>query len=219
MEINVRSIETLKAKNEIINESVTQLVEHMNLTQENLQFTERTLPLLVHMQLCEGLGSITINTQMQEAFRAFDKAKLREIVTYIKTSLGYPMKMQQFRKRVEGMGENCLKQNMGTACFKFGTEKDYWPTIPKGKLTDFSNSYKDIIEQETKWEVYNKNYNSQIEKTVKEQSLQHIEASLEKLKSLEEPIDTRKQNILPYNSGTQSRNNHMNSFNSAGGID
>jgi len=38
---------------------------------------------------------------------------------------------------------------MGSAPFKFGYQKDYWPMIPKSKLIDFSTTYSDIINLET----------------------------------------------------------------------
>ena len=83
-------------------------------------FTERTLPMLVHFQICEGLASVVTSDQAYESFRQFDKLKLAEITTFIKDSVGYPAKTQELRKRAELFGEHCLKQNMGSAPFKFG---------------------------------------------------------------------------------------------------
>ena len=60
---------------------------------------------------------------------------------------------------------------MGSAPFRLGFQKDYWPTIPKSKLTDFNNKYGDIIEQETIWNKLNKNYMQKIEQTAKDLSL------------------------------------------------
>ncbi len=64
MEIKIRIIETLKLKMDTMNASVNQLVVNMNETQEMQLFTERTLPLLVHFQLCEGLSSVASTIQM-----------------------------------------------------------------------------------------------------------------------------------------------------------
>ena len=76
------------------------------------------------------------------------------------------------------MGEHCLKQDMGSAPFKFGFQKDYWPAMPKAKLNDFNNKYGDIIDQETIWSRLNKNYMMKIEQTTKDLSLKQIELNL-----------------------------------------
>jgi hypothetical protein len=77
--------------------------------------------------------------------------------------MGYAVKIPQLRKRLELMGEHCVKQNIGSPPFKFGFQKDYWPMMPGTKLADFNTKYGEILEQETIWERYNKTHLNRME--------------------------------------------------------
>ena len=100
---------------------------------------------------------------MEDAFKHFDALKLKEIVTYINECKNYPVKIQTLRRRIELVGAHLVKQNMGSAPFKFGYQKDYWPMIPKSLLTDFQTKYSDIVIKDTLLEKNRKNFSVHID--------------------------------------------------------
>jgi hypothetical protein len=62
--------------------------------------------------------------------------KLREYTTYIKDSEGFPVRIGNLRQRIESLGTGYVKLCSGSSAVRFGVQKDYWPMIPKAKITD-----------------------------------------------------------------------------------
>lgn len=61
MEVNVRELVALRLKVNSMDESVKQLMANVGEARECQLFNERTLPLLVHLQLTEGLTQLVTN--------------------------------------------------------------------------------------------------------------------------------------------------------------
>ena len=67
-------------------------------------FCERTLPLMVHIQMCEGLQSLAVNEDLQSNLINFDREKLTTHMTYIKASERSAPNLILLRKRIEQYG-------------------------------------------------------------------------------------------------------------------
>lgn len=74
-------------------------------TREAHTFLERTMPLLTHFQICEGLDAVSIDEKTQISLKLFAESKLEEITQYIKESSPLPARLGNFRKRIEGMAD------------------------------------------------------------------------------------------------------------------
>ncbi len=67
-------------------------------------FCERTLPLMVHIQMCEGLKIVAVNEDFQSSLINFDRDKLTNLMNYIKVSERSPPNLTWLRKRLEAFG-------------------------------------------------------------------------------------------------------------------
>jgi hypothetical protein len=76
----------------------------MDKTQETMLFCERTLPLMVHIQMCEGLQSLAVNEDLQSNLINFDREKLTTHMNYIKACERSPPNLILLRKRIEEYG-------------------------------------------------------------------------------------------------------------------
>jgi hypothetical protein len=63
--------------------SVKQTIIGLEDTRDALYFCERTAPLLIHLQLCEGLRIFAADENLQSSFLNFDRDKIDEIMAYI----------------------------------------------------------------------------------------------------------------------------------------
>lgn len=84
---------------------------------------ERSVPMLMHLQLCEGLNIVM--TQDNAKIKAFQAEKLEEIYRYTKACESNVPNINLLRKRVEVIAKYFWTKDKGLVPFVFG--KDYEP--------------------------------------------------------------------------------------------
>ena len=91
-------------------------------------FCERTLPMLTHFQLCEGLKVVA--GQFLPQLEAWEKAKFNAHLSYEQNSRGIECTISKFRKRLNQFGQKVFELDQGMVPFEFNpTTGDYWPDM------------------------------------------------------------------------------------------
>ena len=90
-------------------------------------FVERELPLLTHLQLCEGLN--VVHGHFLDELKEFELSKLTEINTYNERFRGVECDIGDFSQRIRMYSAFMQDVNKGVAPFKFGERNDYWPNM------------------------------------------------------------------------------------------
>ena len=98
-------------------------------------FVERQMPMLTHLQLCEGLNAIAGDNI--ESLQNFEKSKMLQIATYQKQCAGQDVSVSQLSKRIDRFIEKLREQNITSAKFEFGQNKDYWPSMEDFHMRKF----------------------------------------------------------------------------------
>ena len=94
-------------------------------------YCERTLPLQIHLQVCEALKIFAVNENLQSSLLNFDRDKLTSIMDFIRQSDRLPPNLTWLRKRLEQFGQYLDEQNLGSAPFRFGNKGDFWANMPE----------------------------------------------------------------------------------------
>ena len=84
VELRVRKVEILSNKIYAIDQSVKQTVLSMDDVRATLYFCERILPLMIHVQLSEGLRNFAVTENLQSNLINFDREKIDQLMSYIK---------------------------------------------------------------------------------------------------------------------------------------
>lgn len=62
---------------------------------------------------------------------------MKALNNYVNESEGYPVNLENFRKRLGGYLKYLVEQKKGTTPFKYGIFKDYWHSIPPNQIAKF----------------------------------------------------------------------------------
>ena len=95
-------------------------------------FIERDLPVLTHMQMCEGLSQVS--GRFLPELREFEMKKLKELNAYSANARGAPCNTGDFIKRIQAYAQFLEHKGQGVIPFEFGEDNDYWPGM--GALVD-----------------------------------------------------------------------------------
>ena len=71
VEVKIKVVNDLQKKLGFLEQSVNQMRSSVAETKEAHTFLERTMPLLTHFQICEGLHSISIDEETQGSLKVF----------------------------------------------------------------------------------------------------------------------------------------------------
>ena len=86
VELRVRKVEILSNKIYAIDQSVKQTVLSLDDVRATLYFCERILPLMIHIQLSEGLRNFAVTENLQSNLINFDREKIDQLMSYIKNA-------------------------------------------------------------------------------------------------------------------------------------
>jgi len=95
---------TLKV--DVIKNQMDQFVNLNEMVHESHHFIERSLPMLMHLTLCEGLNSVINNKEELWSLERFEKRKLEEIYSYQRNNEGKEISLRKMRKRVDFIGKH-----------------------------------------------------------------------------------------------------------------
>lgn len=140
VELRVRKVEILSNKIYAIDQSVKQTVLSLDDVRATLYYCERIVPLLIHVQLSEGLRNFAVTANLQSNLIDFDREKIDQLMSYIKNTQKQPPSISTLSKRLEAFGTYLVKQGMGSAPFNFGTNQDY-PANMTNPETPFNKSH------------------------------------------------------------------------------
>ena len=90
-------------------------------------FIERSLPMLIHHQLCEGLNVIAGRNLAE--LMDWERRKTDEVYEHTKLCEGIKPDVKRFRRAVEKFTECAWKFKIGSAPFTYGEYQDYWAEI------------------------------------------------------------------------------------------
>lgn len=137
MEVQVRKIEHLILKTNSMDDSVKQLMANVGQAHESQLFSERYMPMMIHLQLMDGLNKLVTNETQKVQVAEFDKKQIKDLHHYMTESEGYPVNLKQLRMRLGHYTRYLLEQNQGSLPFRYGVFKDYWHSINENQLTKF----------------------------------------------------------------------------------
>ena len=86
VELRVRKVEILSNKIYAIDQSVKQTVLSLDDVRATLYYCERIVPLLIHVQLSEGLRNFAVTENLQSNLINFDREKIDQLMSYIKNA-------------------------------------------------------------------------------------------------------------------------------------
>jgi len=69
-----------------------------------LYFCERIVPLLIHLQLSEGLRNFAVTENLQYNLVNFEREKIDQLMSYIKNAQKQPPSLATLSKRLEAFG-------------------------------------------------------------------------------------------------------------------
>ena len=93
-------------------------------------FIQRELPLLIHLQLCEGLD--VVSGSFLSELKVFEKKKLQELLTYYEDSKGVRIDIGDFGDRIRDYGHFLKDTDRGFFPFTLGKGHDYWAEMTYG---------------------------------------------------------------------------------------
>ena len=88
-------------------------------------FIERSLPALIHIQLCEGLNVVA--GHFQKELKEFEMEKLEQYLKFQKHTKGIQCQILKFGKCVNRFARKLFDECFGNLPFEFGRLADYWP--------------------------------------------------------------------------------------------
>ena len=127
VERQIRSLDGLHDQVAALNTGLAQAKAIEGAFQETQLFIERTLPTLIHLQMCEGL-TVVAGHFLQD-LQEFESKKLDEYLLYDKMSIGQQCEIAKFRKTVNRFAAKVQAKDKGMLPFAFGSTGDYWPGI------------------------------------------------------------------------------------------
>ena len=81
-------------------------------------FIERSLPALIHIQLCEGLNIVA--GHFQKELKDFEIEKLEQYLEFQKNTLGIQCQIEKFGKCVNKFAKKLFDECLGSLPFEFG---------------------------------------------------------------------------------------------------
>lgn len=111
MELRMRAFEKVEQRIEIVNKLYFNFQEWINESRDLMHFSERHLPLLIHLQVAEGLRSTITSESQRRSVLDFDNRKLAELVEYQKESEGHANKIKVLSQRLKQVGQHLTRQN------------------------------------------------------------------------------------------------------------
>ena len=143
---------------------LNQLIEKVNMIDMQVQhltplslhvketrcFVERSLPLMIHFQLVEGLHVAVLNDLSK--LKHFEKTKLKELINYAMDSEAKETFTHKLSSRLKDFSTMQLDSDNGVAPFNLGRDKDFWPEMieykaPINKKINYLNE-RDTAEEE-----------------------------------------------------------------------
>ena len=88
-------------------------------------FIERSLPALIHIQMCEGLHIVSGN--FQQELKEFEMEKLEQYLKFQKQTKGIPCNLDGFGKCVNRFAKKVFDECFGNLPFCYGKSEEYWP--------------------------------------------------------------------------------------------
>ena len=96
------------------------------------RFVERTVPMMIHLQVCEALNA-TVDQDMDKILE-FQREKLSEIYRFVKSSEGKHSKINNMRKSIESHCKYFWNRDKGVSTFKYG--EDFNVEMPDNLVDD-----------------------------------------------------------------------------------
>jgi hypothetical protein len=84
------------------------------------RFVERTVPMMIHLHICEALN-ITVANDMSTMLD-YQRKKLEEIYRYVKSSEGKQSKINNMRRCIESHCKYFWNRDKGVSTFKYGED-------------------------------------------------------------------------------------------------
>lgn len=97
-------------------------------------FSERALPILIHLQLCEGINSVVQTDQQMQNLHNFDLQKLAQLQLYVKQCETEKPTLPQFKSVLVNYLKSLNETGEGSAPFHLGKDLHYWPNMPNKKV-------------------------------------------------------------------------------------
>ena len=108
LEAKIRVLDKIKIQNTTLSVSVQKLEQEKEEWFSLKHFIERSLPLLIHIQICEGLQ--VVSGDYMSRLKKFEQKKLDQLLNYIEKGRGKAVKVAKFGERLKFFAEKVKEQ-------------------------------------------------------------------------------------------------------------